>query len=130
MIEALGSGKPIEIRAPSPKGPKVTQEDIDRWNEAANATNGLSEKVESLIKETEDLDKIRGYIKEIQAKIGDFVTNDEYQKTCNEVRNLGEQAKYTKEDLEALTREVEKIKDMLAKMNFPSMDDFNLMRGR
>lgn len=35
IIEGLGSGKPVEIRAASPKGPKVTEDDIDKWNKAA-----------------------------------------------------------------------------------------------
>ena len=25
-------GAPVEIRAPTPKGPKISQDDIDRWN--------------------------------------------------------------------------------------------------
>jgi hypothetical protein len=34
IISKMGTGQPIEIRAPTPKqeGPKITQEDIDRWN--------------------------------------------------------------------------------------------------
>lgn len=38
LIANIGSGKPVEMvaRAPTPKGPKVTQEDIDRWNAYAD----------------------------------------------------------------------------------------------
>lgn len=35
-------------------------------------------KVEKLISDTEDLDKLRGYIKDIQIKIPDFALNVEY----------------------------------------------------
>lgn len=38
MIQALGSGKPVEIRARTPTGPKVTDQDIARWNSAADVT--------------------------------------------------------------------------------------------
>lgn len=35
MIQALSSGKPVEVRAPTPKGPKITEEDVAKWNQAA-----------------------------------------------------------------------------------------------
>jgi len=35
-----------------------------------------------------------------------------------------------KEDLAALAAAIEKIKDQLARMQFPSIEDFNLLRGR
>lgn len=35
MIQAMGSGKPVEIRAKTPSGPKITEEDIAKWNTAA-----------------------------------------------------------------------------------------------
>jgi len=47
------------VRAPSPKGPKVTADDIEKWNKAAELSNAMSEKVENIMRETEDLDKIR-----------------------------------------------------------------------
>ena len=55
----MGTGAPVEIRAPSPKGPKVTQEDIDRWNAAAEKTNSLQALIDKLMKETKDIEKIR-----------------------------------------------------------------------
>ena len=38
MIQALGTGKPVEIRAKTPTGPKITVEDVERWNSAADVT--------------------------------------------------------------------------------------------
>ena len=32
MIEALSTGKPVEVRAATPKGPKITEEDVAKWN--------------------------------------------------------------------------------------------------
>jgi len=86
MVEALGKGKPVEMRASSPKGPKVTEDDIAKWNKAAELSNAMSDKVENLMRETEDLDKIRQNIRELQAKMGEYVEKDDYQKTCNSLR--------------------------------------------
>lgn len=38
MIQAMGSGKPVEIRAKTPSGPKITDEDVAKWNKAADTT--------------------------------------------------------------------------------------------
>jgi SMC interacting uncharacterized protein involved in chromosome segregation len=51
-------------------------------------------------------------------------------KTVNDLRNLKEDVAINKEDLAALTAEVDKLKDILARMQFPSIEDFNLLRGR
>ena len=65
LIANLGTGKPVEIRAPSPQGPKVTQADIDKWNAAAEKTVTLQNLVEKLVKETKDLEKLRTMVGEI-----------------------------------------------------------------
>ena len=65
MIANMGTGAPIEIRAPSPKGPKVTQEDIDRWNAAAEKTVSLQTLIDKLLKETKDIEKIRVQVSEV-----------------------------------------------------------------
>jgi hypothetical protein len=38
MIQALGSGKPIEIKTVASTGPKISEKDIARWNSAADIT--------------------------------------------------------------------------------------------
>ena len=48
MINSIGSGKPVEIRAPTPKGPKITQEDIDRWNSFAEKIQNTENTVAKL----------------------------------------------------------------------------------
>lgn len=48
MINSIGSGKPVEIRAPTPKGPKITQEDIDRWNAYAEKIQNTENTVAKL----------------------------------------------------------------------------------
>ena len=40
MIQSLEKGEPVKVKiqtptTPSPSGPKITQEDVDRWNESA-----------------------------------------------------------------------------------------------
>lgn len=130
LIAGMGSGKPVEIRAPSPKGPKVTQEDIDRWNATAEKTDGLAVLIEKLSKETKEIEKLRVHVTEIQRKLADFVLRDEFVKVAHDVRNLREDVDVNKEDLVALTAEVDKLKEAIARMQFPSLEDFNLLRGR
>lgn len=48
MIQGLGSGKPVEVRAVSPKGPKVTQEDIDKWNANSDKIEDLTSVVDKV----------------------------------------------------------------------------------
>lgn len=98
----MGTGAPVEIRAPSPKGPKVTQEDIDRWNAAAEKTVSLQALIDKLMKETKDIEKIRVQVTEMQRKLADFVLKEDYLKTVNDLRNLKEDVTITKEDLAAL----------------------------
>ena len=49
---------------------------------------------------------------------------------ANDLRNLKEDVAVNKEDIASLQVDVEKIKDHLATMEFPSKEDFNLLRGR
>ena len=65
LIAGMGTGAPVEIRAASPKGPKVTQEDIDRWNAAAEKTDSLQSMLDKLLKETKDFEKIRSQVTDI-----------------------------------------------------------------
>ena len=66
----------------------------------------------------------------MQAKLGDFVVHADFEKTKNDLRSLAEQVNYNKEDVDELKKEVEKIKDFIDKLHFPSMDDFKMMRSR
>ena len=62
MIGKMGSGQPVEIRAPTPKGPKVSQEDIDKWN----AVVEKAIKLEDMIEKTDsEVDKIHTTQREI-----------------------------------------------------------------
>ena len=52
MISNMNTGQPVEIRAPTPKGPKITQEDIDRWNGLVDRTvkiETLTEKIDGQV---------------------------------------------------------------------------------
>ena len=59
IIESLGSGKPVEVRAASPKGPKVTEDDIDKWNKAANLANKNAELLEKYGKDLGLIESLR-----------------------------------------------------------------------
>jgi hypothetical protein len=51
MINSIGTGKPVEIRAATPKGPKITQDDIDHWNSLSDKINNTNSNVEKLDKD-------------------------------------------------------------------------------
>ena len=78
MMAGLSSGQPVEVRAASPGGPKVTQADIDRWNALGDKTATLEGAVDKLTKETKDLERIREVLKEIRGKLGDFVLKEDF----------------------------------------------------
>ena len=59
IIESLGSGKPVEVRAASPKGPKVTEDDIDKWNKAAALANKNAELLEKYGKDLGLIDALK-----------------------------------------------------------------------
>lgn len=87
IISKMATGQPVEIKAPSPKGPKITQEDIERWN-------GLSEKtlkLEDLLSKLDgEVDQVRTYQREIQAKLTTFALQESLDKTNHDLRNLQE----------------------------------------
>lgn len=86
--------------------------------------------MDKLAKDNKELEKIRIQIQEIFGKLSEFVLKEEYIKTVNDLRNCKEDVNINKEDIAALTVAIDKISDQLAKMQFPSIEDFNLLRGR
>ena len=59
IMASMSRGTPVEVRASSPQGPKITQADIDRWNANCEKAVTLQEAVDKLVKETKDLERIR-----------------------------------------------------------------------
>jgi len=57
----MSKGEPV-VRASSPKGPKVTEDDIARWNATSAKTEQISEKMEDVLREMEEVDKLKGYV--------------------------------------------------------------------
>ena len=62
LINSMNTGKPVEIRAPTPKGPKISQEDIDRWNSYAEKIAKTDSEVDKIDKE---LDQHKDWIRDI-----------------------------------------------------------------
>ena len=60
-IENMSKGQPV-VRASTPKGPKITEEDVARWNATADKTQQLSDKMDDVLREVEEIDKLRGYV--------------------------------------------------------------------
>ena len=78
MIEALGAGKPIEVRAASPTGPKISDADIDKWNKAAELTLKHQILIDKLCKDVDEVDKLKVRVQNLEKKAADFLTRDEF----------------------------------------------------
>lgn len=83
MISNLSQGKPVEIRAATPKGPKVSQDDIDRWNLLSKRIDKVESTVEKVQKDFEEIEKVKNSLSLIQKKIVEFVTHDEFNVVSN-----------------------------------------------
>lgn len=87
MIAALDSGKPVVMTAPiqdKPRprsGPRVTQEDIDRWNEASRRSAKQEKTNKEMQRSLEQVDKVREDLHEVEIKITSFVAQTEFLKT-------------------------------------------------
>lgn len=100
MIQALGTGKPVEIRAKTPTGPKITAEDVERWNSAADVTEKQELKIHKITHDLEELQKIKESIALINQKIVEFVTKDSMKATLRDVSNLKESMEIAQQDIE------------------------------
>ena len=69
MIQALSSGKPVEVRAPTPKGPKITEEDVAKWNQAAQMATKHDNDISEIQKELDELNRMKENIKQMQEKV-------------------------------------------------------------
>jgi len=59
MIQAMGSGKPVEIRAKTPSGPKISEEDVARWNSAASKTDKQEKQIDDIMKQLDEMNRIK-----------------------------------------------------------------------
>ena len=130
MIEALGAGKPIEVRAASPTGPKISDADIDKWNKAAELTLKHQILIDKLCKDVDEVDKLKVRVQNLEKKAADFLTRDEFNPFAQEVKGLSSDMKEAQHDIKTIFAELERLKDKLAGMQYPSVDEFNLLRGR
>ena len=79
--------------------------------------------------ETEDLDKQRGYIKDLQNKSKDYCTKGDYNKLEMNVKNITIDMQEAKDEINQLRKDVDKIKDHIAKQKVPTLDQFNELKG-
>jgi chromosome segregation ATPase len=59
MIEDLGAGKPVEVRAASAKSSNVSDADIAKWNKAADLTNKHEALLDKLAKDMDILENLK-----------------------------------------------------------------------
>ncbi len=69
MIQALSSGKPVEIRAPTPKGPKISEEDVAKWNKAAEMASKHDSDISKIQKDVDELNRMKESVKLMGEKL-------------------------------------------------------------
>ena len=65
MISALSSGKPVEVRAPTPKGPKISEEDVAKWNKASQLSDKHEGDITQIKKDLDEMNRIKDIMKQI-----------------------------------------------------------------
>lgn len=71
ILSKLGTGQKVEVRAASPKeakGPKITQEDIDRWNDAAKKAKEFDKMFDKLSKDLELVVQLKSRVTALESK--------------------------------------------------------------
>ena len=130
MIEDLGSGKPVEVRVASAKGPKISDADVDKWNKAADKVNKHETLIEKLSKDMDELDKLKGRVANLEKKQADFLTRDEFAPFSQEHKKMVGDMKDAQHDIKTIFNELEKLKDRFDRLNAPTVEDFSLLRSR
>ena len=126
----MGSGKPVEVRARTPTGPKITEEDVAKWNAAADQTKKQQVDIDNLLKMGDDINRMKNDVTAINQKLLDCVTNEQIKDTLNDVQRLKEAMNDAQHDIKWLTDELNKLKQKVDHMIFPSMDEFATLRNR
>jgi len=78
----------------------------------------------------EEFDQIRDSVKDMQKKMYELVTKDEFNVTLNDVKSLKLSMEETHSDIKMLTGDLKKLKGKVDDMRFPSMGDFNALKIR
>ena len=134
MIQNMSpSDQPIKLRIPTPKGPTITQQDVDKWNHpittaeienmikqsqgppqqiqtvgTVKAAEELAAKVDQLSSALpSEIERLRKLVSELNGRIGDFVSGHEFEKTLLELKNVREQAYYGKKESGEAKKELE-----------------------
>lgn len=74
MISSLKAGKPIEIRAPSPKGPKLTEELVAKWNKASDLATKHDGEILKINTNLNELNTMKEQFKQMQQKLENCVS--------------------------------------------------------
>ena len=130
MIEDLGNGKPVEVRAASAKGSNVSDADIAKWNKAADLTNKHETLLDTLAKDLDVLENLKQRLATVEKKQADFLTRDEFAPYSNEHKKLMDNMKDAQHDIKTIFSELERLKDRFDSLNCPTVEDFSLLRNR
>lgn len=77
-----------------------------------------------------EIESIKTHVSDIQRKLNDFVLRDEFLKLEHEVKNLREDVNINKENIQTNKDEIDKLRRIIDAMHFPSMEEFNMLKGR
>ena len=121
------------MRAATPKeakGPKITQEDIDRWNNAANKTKEFDKMFDRLSKDLELVVQLKSRVTTLESKQGDYATKEELLKVTIEQKNTKVLIDGVVKEQSWLKKELEKLAAQLAKFDSPTRQEFELLKSR
>lgn len=134
MIANLGNGQKVEVapRKASPKaksGPweQITQEDIDRWNEAAKKATGLAVVVEKSQKDFLNLEEL---VHKLQNMCDGYATKEDLQKLRLSHQDLAGKVDGLSDAQNTLRSDLDKLAAAFAKFDSPTRGEFDLLKSR
>ena len=78
----------------------------------------------------DEFDQIKDSVRDMQKKLYEFVTKDEFNVAANDVKSLKESTKEIRSDIQMIRDELKKLKNKVDGFNFPSIGEFNALKIR
>jgi len=78
----------------------------------------------------EEFDLLKESVRDMQKKMIEFVTKDEFNVTFNDVKSLKVSMEDVRSDIQMIRDELKKLKNKVDGFNFPSIGEFNALKIR
>ena len=87
--------------------------------------DNIGDKFELYIKNTnsQDIEKLKTQIRETQTKMVTFVSQEDYQKTCYDLRTITPQVEINQDGIDQLKKDLATLQDYVKKLKFPSSEE-------